>query len=229
MQGYDISRSSAGALAWWRMLCNSCRFVKTSLPVVKADAATSYGGHSGHIALFHQASTRGPKHRAAVQSEGQKDRVHMQAYKAIWTDPMSHAFDRQRRCNTSMEPPRQGLFGFCSDLAHVWHVHNVPMYGKFSRHAGQTQIQQGSRIPQKNGHTAALSKKCSLKGCRRRRHPASVSEEVSPAVHPEWKIVVTSTFDTNHSGAFLRSLPAAASQYVRIWRPKTERIMRVRL
>lgn len=31
----------------------------------------------------------------------------------------------------------------------VWHVHNVPMYGKFSRHAGQTQIQQGSRIPQK--------------------------------------------------------------------------------
>ena len=128
------------------MLCNSCRFVKTSLPVVKADAATSYGGH---IALFDQASTRGPKHRAAVQSEGQKDRVHMQAYKAVWTDPMSHAFDRQRRCNTSMEPPRQGLFGFCSDLAHVWHVHNVPMYGKFSRHAGQTQIQQGSRIPPK--------------------------------------------------------------------------------
>lgn len=103
-----------------------------------------------------------------------------------------------------------------SQRANVWQIFETRRTDTNS-----TRIQD----PPKNGHTAALSKKCSLKGCRRRRHPASVSEEVSPAVHPEWKIVVTSTFDTNHSGAFLRFLPAAASQYVRIWRPKTERIM----
>ena len=212
---FFFSRSSAGALAWWRML--SATPAALSRPACRVLQPAT-------VALFDQALMRLPQEAQSIgqlcKVRDRKTRFHMQAYKAIWTDPMSHAFDRQRRCNTSMEPPRQGLFGFCSDLAHVWHVHNVPMYGKFSRHAGQTQIQQGSRIPQKmvtqplsrkNAHSNGADDVGILPLFRKRYHLQCTLSE---------RLLSHQTFDTNHSGAFLRFLPAAASQYVRIWRPQ---------
>lgn len=118
----------------------------------------------------------------------QKDQVTRSICKpvtCVWTHPMSHAFDGQRRCNTSMEPPRQGLFGFCSDLAHLARSQRANVWQIFETRrtdSNSTRIQDLS----KNGHTAALSKKCSLKRCsilplfRKRYHlQSTLSERLS--------------------------------------------------